>query len=498
MLAPALDGPRRAWADRSLRTKGLVIISLPLTILLAALISLAQATMEEERAADLVQITLAIQGDLQRLDALLYRAALRVDFGQARDRSAERLEDVEKEATFLFTRLGGAIKDAEQKQRLNRLEPIVRTVLTGLRTESQGADRAGQLEPMEADLASMRERETELLSARTESAALARDRNLSVTVSAGAFGLLGSLGAILLFSTGVVRRVALIEANAHQLARGEPLGPPPVGADELGRLGVALGQASALLSERNRRLEELVAGLLQVQEDERRRVSYELHDGLAQVAAAAHQHLQAFADRFPPATAEGGAALERGVALVKRTVRETRAAIAGLRPTALDDFGLALALKLELDALAREGRRTAFIDRLSPTRLPPVLETNLFRIAQEAIANVRKHAGASASVELLLEAARDRIILAISDDGGGLAPQPPIRTSGPGEQIGLQVIRERASLVGGIAVIEPGPSGGTLVRVELRAPTKQSGSGPAGGDSVSNPGYPAHAGGAER
>jgi len=114
------------------------------------------------------------------------------------------------------------------------------------------------------------------------------------------------------------------------------------------------------LAERERRLQELVGKILVAQEEERRRVAYEVHDGLAQVAAAAHQHLQAFAQYHPPASREGREDLDRVSKLVRRTVGEARRIIADLRPTALDDLGLEAAIRLQLEALRAEGWQISY------------------------------------------------------------------------------------------------------------------------------------------
>src|SRR5205085_11632407 len=146
------------------------------------------------------------------------------------------------------------------------------------------------------------------------------------------------------------------------------------------------------LAERERRLQDLVGRLLVAQEEERRRVAYEVHDDLAAVAASAHQHLQAFARHHRPRSPQAREAFDRALELAQRTVREARRAVANLRPPTLDDFGLAAALRLQVGELRAEGWQVAYHEALGPARLPPLVETALFRVAQEALTNVRKHA----------------------------------------------------------------------------------------------------------
>jgi signal transduction histidine kinase len=150
------------------------------------------------------------------------------------------------------------------------------------------------------------------------------------------------------------------------------------------------------LAEREKRLQELVGKIMVAQEEERRRVAYEVHDGLAQVAAAAHQHLQAFAHYHPPPSEEGREDLKHVSELVRQTVGEARRIIADLRPTALDDFGLRSAIRLHLDALRADGWSIDYEDGLDDERLPAATETAIFRVVQEALNNVGKHAGTSA------------------------------------------------------------------------------------------------------
>ncbi|WP_375428543.1 ATP-binding protein [uncultured Sphingomonas sp.] len=455
--------PRRPWADLPLRTKGATLAALPLSFFIGALFWVAGTTKEEEAAVDRVQQALRIQDDLGKVEALVHRAALQRATGTD---GPSRIAEAERFLPDVLANLDETIRDREQRGRLAAMTPIARQAVGTLRmgvADDYGAELA--IGRLERAIAAMRRRESVLLADRKLWAERAQARNFAVTLAAGALGVVASLGAMLLFTTGIVRRIGILEANSNHLARGEPLAPPPFGSDEVGRLGSALVRASALLFERQRRLEELVARLFQVQEEERRRVAYDLHDGVAQVAAAAHGHLQAYAERFPPATIVAADALARGLDLVQLTVRETRAAIAGLRPTALDDFGLALAVRLELDAL-RDGRReVVFIDRLGTERLPPVIETALFRIAQEALTNIRKHAGPVASVMLLLESTGDAIRLEVADAGRGLSDGKG--PAGIGERIGLDAMRERAALLGGRVRIEEREGGGTRVLVMI-------------------------------
>jgi signal transduction histidine kinase len=105
------------------------------------------------------------------------------------------------------------------------------------------------------------------------------------------------------------------------------------------------------LSERERQLQDLVGRLLVAQDEERRRVAYEVHDELAQVVASAHQHLQAFARYHRPQAPEAQAQLDRALGLAQRTIRETRRVVANLRSTTLDDFRLAAAIRLQVEDL---------------------------------------------------------------------------------------------------------------------------------------------------
>jgi signal transduction histidine kinase len=216
------------------------------------------------------------------------------------------------------------------------------------------------------------------------------------------------------------------------------------------------------LAERERMLQDLIGKLLGAQEEERRRVAYEVHDGLAQVAAAAHQHLQAFARRYPPEAERGRNDLQRILKLVRGTVSDARRIIANLRPTTLDDLGLVATLSLEVERLREEGYGVDYEETAGEDRLPETVEIALYRIAQEALTNMRKHARARrVRIELLRE--EEEVRLVVSDDGRGFDPAAPPLESGPGERVGLVGMQERIGALGGTLRVDSRPGSGTSV-----------------------------------
>lgn len=221
------------------------------------------------------------------------------------------------------------------------------------------------------------------------------------------------------------------------------------------------GQLLSALQERERRLEQIVGGLFSAQEEERRRVSRELHDGVAQTASALFRKLEALrAERSGPDRPDGVAEL---AGIAQSLVRELRVLIGGLRPTALDDLGLAPAIAALADGLAAEGYDVQFegSDVATP---PPAQATAFFRVAQEAIANIRKHAGERCRVMIRIEgdAANRSWRLCIRDFGNGMAARAaPVRL--PGEHIGIEVMQERMAAIGGALEVAPCADGGVAV-----------------------------------
>ena len=235
----------------------------------------------------------------------------------------------------------------------------------------------------------------------------------------------------------------------------------------------------AELAKRENQLQRLVGKLIMTQEEERRRIAYDVHDGLAQTAAAAHQHLQAFARHNPPGSDGGREELDETLELVREVVGEARRVIYDARPTVLDDYGLAAAVRLQVETLRSEGLEVHFEEGLGEGRLPPEVETTLFRVAQEALTNVRKHARASV-VHVVLDRPGTGIRLQVTDDGRGFVPEESPKTNGPGERVGLSGMRERLALLGGRFELMSEPGTGTTLKAEVELPTKREDSGHEG------------------
>lgn len=220
------------------------------------------------------------------------------------------------------------------------------------------------------------------------------------------------------------------------------------------------------LKTRDRTLSELVNRLLSAQEDERKRVAYDLHDGLAQTLAGLHQRLQGFAGRCPTLPGSLNADLQAILNLAQHSVGEGRQLIAGLRPTVLDDFGLFKALDKEADRL-REANINVQWTATYDGRLPSPVEIALFRIGQEAINNVLKHARAS-QVQLALQLSADQASLQVIDNGKGFALDQPLDTQ-DAQHLGLATMHERASLLGGVLVCASTLGGGTQLHARVPA-----------------------------
>jgi signal transduction histidine kinase len=152
--------------------------------------------------------------------------------------------------------------------------------------------------------------------------------------------------------------------------------------------------------------------------------------------------------------------------LAQWTVREARRIIEGLRPTALDDYGLATAVQLLIKELEDGGWEVGYEEALGEERLPAEVETALYRVAQEALTNVQKHARTNRA-QITLARLPGKVRLEVKDEGRGFDPSAVSKSGGPGERVGLQSMRERIAPFGGELKITSKSGAGTSLVAEV-------------------------------
>ncbi|HYO62159.1 MAG TPA: PAS domain S-box protein [Pyrinomonadaceae bacterium] len=267
-------------------------------------------------------------------------------------------------------------------------------------------------------------------------------------------------------------RIFWPDGSAHWiLARGRALydaeGTP------LRMVGVTVNITERRQAEEVRK--ELLMRLVNAQEEERRRISRELHDQLGQRMTALTMGLKTLsADSHGRRSTLAG--LLKLQELADELSSELHALAWGLRPPALDDLGLSAALYNYAEEWAERARvavdfHSAGIDG---RRLPHDIEITLYRVAQEALTNVLKHSGAD-RVSVVLERVGEHVIAVIEDNGKGFDPETLLKPSIKGRKLGLLGMSERAAMLGGTLSVEstPGAGASVFVRIPLKTGGRQ-------------------------
>lgn len=228
----------------------------------------------------------------------------------------------------------------------------------------------------------------------------------------------------------------------------------------------ALAQAQQELLARESLRRELLRHTVLAQEEERSRIARELHDETAQMLTAFSLHLAALqqGSRPNPRLTESLTFLQK---LCRQMADGIYRLVHDLRPAQLDDLGLAAALQHLAGEMQGQGVKVDLQINGPRQRLDPLLETVLFRVAQEALTNVRRHAAAG-QASLEVEFAAGQIVLRVCDDGRGFDPQAQLV---PPSGWGLAGMRERVQAVGGTFTLRSAPGQGTII--DVTAPVEE-------------------------
>ena len=333
-----------------------------------------------------------------------------------------------------------AVDDPNQQQRLDRLEPLLRTHVAHLEAALSGADPTVIQPAMETEIDSliraMEQEERQLLDGRTAQSLSSVQRTQQLIIGGDVLGLLIGLGTATL-------TILALRARDGALSELAVLNS---------QLDARVRQQTAALSDANEQLAALSHQLIATQEVERRTVATALHEAIGQEIAALQLNLQILDDTSSDPAVR--VQLNESMAAIDRVLDQIRSLSLDLRPSALDDFGLLEAIRASVeDQLAAHAGLEITVDAAPfSVRPPAVVETACFRIAQDAIAMLIRAPGVRALHIQLAERAGALELTICGDraDGAYVAPAPGSNRSA----LELLAIRERAAAAGGTITID--------------------------------------------
>ena len=355
-----------------------------------------------------------------------------------------RLEAEAEQAILELERLSGAASTSGLKADIHGLWAKLKTVSSW----AERADNAGGFDFIMREVVPRRNAAGEMLTAYAEANQRALEESeaeLGGSRRSAADGLLLILG----ITIGVGIAVAFLSlAHATNLERQSDL---------------HLQQVTRAQQE----LQQLSARLLEIQEDERKRLSCELHDEIGQTLHALRIEIsQARTALEPGAACEH---LDRARGLAERVVASVRNISLLLRPSLLDDLGVGPALQWLVEDFSRRcGIRCALVEDGLPEDLPDAHKTCVYRVVQEALHNCEKHSGASRA-RVVLRQAEGLLAVEIEDDGCGIEAGTQGRRTGRGG-LGILGMRERSAMLGGSFALDSTPGKGTRVQLSLPLP----------------------------
>lgn len=228
-------------------------------------------------------------------------------------------------------------------------------------------------------------------------------------------------------------------------------------------LAIERARMTDALREREQRIAELSGHLLRVQEEERKRISRELHDETGQALMVIRLYLGMLESNVTGRSVKGK--IKETLVVVDRTIEGIRRIIGKLSPLVLQELGLVAAIRKEAKDLARNnGVKTRVLISDEVGRLAPATEQAIYRVVQEALHNVGKHAHArNATVQMSRE--NETVHVAVEDDGIGIQP----RSNSRGHSFGLAGIKERIATMGGASRVISAKGKGTRIEIQVPA-----------------------------
>ena len=355
-------------------------------------------------------------------------------------------------------------------------EPLVQTVLKQRHgtAEVDGLDGVNRIQGF-APVGGLAGDELFVASGRPTEAVYARpNHDLRRFLSLAVIGLLLALAVAYVATKLLLQRwTSGVADAARRFGAGDltARAPVPRGLGDVTDVATALNSAAEEIERRQQEQAELIAELVAVEEETRRRVAADIHDDTAQAVAAAALRIDTLVSELDdPAAREVGSNARQALVEANRRLRRL---LFELRPPALDEAGLAAALELYLaDGFGDNGCRWSVDNRLE-SEPGPETRAILYRVALESLTNVRKHAGAH-SVEVLLERRGVGVAVRVRDDWSGFDLPAPNAAAEPGH-IGIVSMRERAEVARGRFVLTSEPGQGTTVDFWMPEP---NGAGP--------------------
>ncbi|MEE8470159.1 MAG: HAMP domain-containing protein [Dehalococcoidia bacterium] len=303
--------------------------------------------------------------------------------------------------------------------------------------------------------------------------------------------LLGGLGLVLALAVAwfttrqVVRPLSRLTAGAQQIAAGDLSNPIPTrGADEVRTLAQSLETMRVRLNDayderlrwekeletrvraRTEEVHQLLKNIISVQEEERKRLSRDLHDETSQTLATLLVMIQTAHDMLSSGEKKGKELLVGALVQATQAMTDIRRIMLDLRPSSLDDLGFIYALRSYAeDRLGLLEVSVEFEVIGEERRLEATVETALFRILQEAVNNAAKHAHAE-KVCICLEFLGDKLIATVEDNGQGFDVEG-VPASSLDDRLGLEGMKERAALIGAALSFRSQPGRGTTIQVEV-------------------------------